>query len=186
MPVSAARQVTKTLVRVAAAVGFAVATAIAANIAIPVPGTPLPMTLQTVVVLSAGMALGARWGMLSMAFYLLLGTTGYHAFAGGSWGLMTVFGASGGYLIGFVLAQPATAWIASAARTSFARRLLAAALGDGVLFACGLLWMNAWTGQSWPQTLAWGLWPFLLGEALKIPAAAIAGGYARRTSRTDY
>jgi biotin transport system substrate-specific component len=177
------RQSARILARVAAAVGFAVATALAANVAVPLPGTPVPMTLQTLVVVLSGVALGPRWGTLSMAFYLLLGTAGYHAFAGGHWGLMTVCGATGGYLLGFVLAQPAIGRLTNAARPSFGRMLLAAALGDAVIFACGLLWMHAWTGQTWAGTLAWGLWPFLAGETLKVGLAAPLGQSARRRIR---
>ena len=162
----------RTFRRAAAAVGFAVATALAANVTVPLPGTPVPMTLQTLVVMLAGVTLGLRWGTLSMAFYVLLGTAGYHAFAGGSWGLMTVIGATGGYLFGFVLAQPIAGRIAQTPRHSFARLVVAVTLGDAVLFACGLIWLHAWTGESWAQTFAWGLWPFLGGELIKIALAA--------------
>jgi biotin transport system substrate-specific component len=163
-------------VRAAGVVGFALATAAGAWVAIPLPGTPVPMTLQTLCVLMAGMTLGPRLGALSMAFYLLLGTTGYHVFAGGNWGLNTVFGATGGYLIGFVLAQPVLGVLTRENARAWSRLLLAVLAGNAIIFACGLVWLAAWSGASLEQTLRWGLLPFV--PAL-IAKTAVALGLGR-------
>ena len=91
----------------AGVIGFALLTALGAAVRIPLPFTPVPITLQTLFVLLAGVTLGPRLGAASMAFYLLLGTAGYHVFAGSErCGLQTIFGPTGGYLLGFLLAQP--------------------------------------------------------------------------------
>ena len=177
-----ARTGNRTLVRILGAMSFAAAVAAGANIAVPLPGTPVPLTLQTFCVLLAGVALGPTWGMISMGIYILLGTVGCHAFAGGETGWVMLCGASGGYLIGFVLAQPALGQLTRATRSSLGCLVLAFLLGDAILFACGLLWLRAWTAWNWQQTLVAGLWPFLPGEVLKIVAAVVVGRWIRRLS----
>jgi biotin transport system substrate-specific component len=164
-------------------VGFALATAVCANVQVPLPGTPVPMTLQTLCVLLAGVTLGPRLGLLSMAFYLLLGTTGYHAFAGGAWGLTTVAGATGGYLIGFVLAQPALGQIAQNAGHTWRSLAVAVISGNAVIFGCGLTWLWIWSGGSLAHALAWGLWPFVPGLVVKSLLAIGLGGLALRKLR---
>ena len=175
------------LVRAAGVVGFALLTAVGAHVAVPLPGTPVPMTLQTLFVLLAGMTLGPRLGLASMAFYLLLGTAGYHVFALGAWGLPTVFGVTGGYLIGFVVAQPVLGVLSrpGAVMDDEQRRLrgwprvLAAVLaGQAVIYGCGLLWLAAWLRTGPVETLLLGLVPFLPGCAVKTAMAVVAGRWA--------
>ncbi|MCP4247663.1 MAG: biotin transporter BioY, partial [bacterium] len=105
----------------AGVVGFALLTAMGAQIAIPVPGSPVPITMQTFFVLMAGMTLGPRLGVASMAFYLLLGMTGYHVFAAAWWSPGNFLGPTGGYLIGFVLAQPIVGALARRGRGGWVR-----------------------------------------------------------------
>ena len=171
--VSASRVHSRNLVllRVAGVVGFALLTAVGANIAIPLPHTPVPMTLQTLFVLLAGLTLGPRLGLVSMAFYLLLGSVGYHVFALGSWGLPSLIGSTGGYLLGFVLAQPIIG-VLSRPRTgghspSYGRLLVAILAGHAVIFACGLIWLAAWLHIGVTETLLLGLVPFIPGGVIK-------------------
>lgn len=170
-------------VRVAGVVGFALATAAGAQIAIPLPGTPVPVTLQTLFVLLAGITLGPRLGALSMAFYLLLGTTGYHVFAGGNWGLNTVFGATGGYLVGFVLAQPVLGTLAQPGQRTWPGLLQAVVAGNAIIFVCGLIWLAVWSRAGLQQTLQWGLWPFLPGLIAKSAVALGTGHLALTKAR---
>lgn len=170
-------------VRTAGVVGFALATAAGAYVAIPLPGTPVPMTLQTLFVLLAGVTLGPRLGAVSMGFYLLLGTTGYHVFAGGNWGLQTVFGATGGYLLGFVLAQPVVGMLTQPGMHRWSRLLTALLGGNAIIFACGLTWLAMWSGVGLRQTLAWGLWPFIPGLMLKTLIALGVGHLALAKAR---
>jgi biotin transport system substrate-specific component len=174
---------TLTWIRIAGVVGFALATAASAAIAIPLPGTPVPMTLQTLIVLLAGVTLGPRLGLVSMAFYLLLGTTGYHVFAAGNWGLSTVFGATGGYLIGFVLAQPVIGAMTRAPVRTWSQLLPALLLGNAIIFGCGLSWLALWSGGGVQQALAWGLWPFVPGLLLKTGLALGVGQLTLRRFR---
>jgi len=159
----------------AGVVGFAVLTAVGANIAIPIPGTPVPLTLQTLFVLLAGITLGPRLGTASMVFYLLLGTTGYHVFALGKMGLATVFGPTGGYLLGFMLAQPLLGWLSRPRRRVWLALLAAVVAGNLVIFATGLLWLSVWLGADFGRTLQLGLWPFVPGLFLKTGMAIAAG-----------
>lgn len=163
----------------AGVVGFALLTALGAQAALPLPGTPVPLTLQTLVVLLAGAALGPRWGMLSMAFYVLLGSVGYHVFALGNWGFATIAGPTAGYLLGFLLAQPAVGRLTRTGRRDDV--LLALLAGHAIIFACGLAWLALWAGADLQTTLAWGLWPFVPGMLLKSAAAlAIAPVLVKR------
>lgn len=182
-PVPRRLAVERILLRFLAALGCAAAVAVGANVAVPLPGTPVPMTLQTFCVILTGVALGPRWGAAGILLYLLLGTAGYHAFAGGKWGLMTLCGPTGGYLVGFLLAQPVLGRLTFPPNGSFARMLSALALGEAVIFACGLLWLHVWAGGDWSHTLALGLWPFVPGESVKIMTAALAGRYVVRAVR---
>jgi biotin transport system substrate-specific component len=168
---------------VAGVVAFALLTAVGARIALPVPGTPVPITLQTFSVLLAGAILGPRLGTASMAFYLLLGTTGYHVFALGNWGLETVFAATGGYLIGFVLAQPIIGWITQPSCRRWKQALAAMLLGTAVIYATGLTWLTLWAGTGLVTTLDLGFWPFLPFELLKVALATGLGALIAPTAR---
>lgn len=167
-------------------VGFALATALAAQLAIRLPHTPVPLTLQTAVVLMAGVAMGPGLGAASMALYLALGVAGHHVFAlptPGDWGLGYLFGPTGGYLLGFLLAQPVLGLLTRGAEGPGGRaapgRLVRSAVavlgGQAVIFACGLVWLGVWLGASPATTLEKGLFPFLAGGVVK---CAIAVGCA--------
>lgn len=187
-------------IRAGGVVGFAAATAVAAQVYIPLPHTPVPITLQTLVVMLAGVTLGARLGTVSMLFYLLLGAAGYYVFAGGAWGLAVLGGPTGGYLVGFVLAQPvlgalsrpvrARASGALRARTGpgagWIRLLVALLAGQLVIFACGLTWLHLWSGGSVVDTLKLGLIPFLPGMVIKTAAALGAAGALGRRWRAVF
>lgn len=151
--------------RVTGVVLFAALTALSARVAIPLPDTPVPITLQTLVVVAAGLTLGPRLGLASMAFYLLLGACGYHVFSLGQWGLATVAGATGGYLLGFALCQPLVGWMSRRGRII---DLIAATLvGNAVIFACGVPWLGWWLSVDAPTALRLGFWPFAVWALVK-------------------
>lgn len=159
----------------AGVIGFALLTIAAAQVAFPLPGTPVPATLQTLAVVLAGVTLGPRLGAVSMALYLLLGLAGHHVFALNHAGVTTVFGATGGYLIGFLLAQPAVGAICRRGNTRWPTILAAVLAGHAIIFAAGLVWLAFWSGTTPSQTLALGLWPFVPGMILKTAIAVSAG-----------
>jgi biotin transport system substrate-specific component len=144
-----------------------------AKVAIPVPGSPIPITGQTFGVLLVGAALGFRRGLTAVALYVLLGVVGLPFFAEAKNGLSVIWGASGGYLIGFVVAG---AVVGRLAELGWDRRiggaLGAMLVGSFIIYAIGLPWLMAVTGSTVQETIADGLTPFLVGDALKLALAA--------------
>jgi len=164
--------------------------ALLAQIAIPVPGSPVPVTGQTLAVLLIGTTYGARLGVLTLATYLLAGVAGAPIFApsgtSASHGIDRLIGATGGYLVGMLVASLVLGYLADRKadqkfRTSFPALLL----GDAIIFTFGLLWLQQTLNLSWSQTIAAGFTPFILGEALKIAITATSLPLVwRRISRT--
>ncbi|GBD10276.1 Biotin transporter BioY [Candidatus Thermoflexus japonica] len=155
--------------------GGSLLTALMAQITIPLPFTPVPITGQTLAVLLVGAALGSRRGALSMAAYVLEGALGLPVFAGGTAGLKRLTGPTGGYLIGFIAAAFVTGWLAE---RGWDRRPLSTALamltGNTVIYLFGLPWLALFLGGfSGPKgALALGLLPFIPGDLSKLALAA--------------
>jgi biotin transport system substrate-specific component len=148
-----------------------------AQIAIPVPGSPVPVTGQTLAVLLIGTTYGARLGFITFATYFLAGIAGAPIFApsatSANHGLDRLLGATGGYLVGMLVASLLLGYLADRKadqkfRTSFPALLL----GDLVIFTFGLAWLHASLDMTWAATFKAGLTPFILGEALKIAITA--------------
>jgi biotin transport system substrate-specific component len=144
-----------------------------AQIAIPVPGSPVPVTGQTLGVLILGTTYGSTLGVTTFAMYILAGIAGAPVFANSGHGLERIVGATGGYLIGMLVA---TFVLGQLARyrldQKFVTALPSMLIGTVITFSFGLVWLHQYTGQSWSWTVNAGLTPFILGEVLKI---AIAG-----------
>ncbi|HEY7526996.1 MAG TPA: biotin transporter BioY [Candidatus Limnocylindria bacterium] len=151
-------------------VGAAALTGLAAQISIPLPFTPVPITLQTFTVLLAGAALGPVRGSASMLLYLLVGVAGLGWFAEGRSGMAF---ASFGYIVGFVVAAGIVGVLArrGADRTVPGTIGLMVA-GNLVIYAIGLPWLMAALGVDLSKGLEYGVTPFLVGDALKIGLAA--------------
>lgn len=147
---------------------------LSARVSFPVPGSPVPITGQTFGVLLVGGALGFRRGLISVGLYVLLGVVGLPFFAEGKGGLSVIWGATGGYLIGFAVAG---ALVGRLAELGWDRRLGGALgamfLGNAIIYAIGLPWLQVVTGMSVQDTVANGLTPFLVGDALKLVLAAV-------------
>ena len=148
-----------------------------AQIAIPVPGSPVPVTGQTLAVLLIGTTYGARLGFITFATYILAGVAGAPIFApsatAANHGLDRLLGATGGYLVGMLVASLLLGYLADRKadqkfRTSFPALLL----GDLIIFTFGLAWLHASLDMTWAATFKAGLTPFILGEALKIAITA--------------
>jgi biotin transport system substrate-specific component len=163
----------------AGAVAFVtVLTAIAAQVSLPLPFTPVPFTLQPMVVLLGGAALGARLGMSSQLLYLALGVAGAPVFAASPTlpqGVARLLGPTGGYL----MAYPIAAFVAGAlAERGWDRRyasaVIAMACGLAVVFAGGLLWLGVLMpgAQGITAAATAGLYPFVLADVLKLFVAA--------------
>ena len=146
--------------------------AIAAQVRIPLPFSPVPVTGQTFAVLLVAAALG-RLGLWSVIAYLIEGAMGLPVFAGGTFGVAAIVGPTGGYLIGFALAA---AIVGSAAERGWDRHiataLAAMLLGEVAIYACGLAWLARFPLPV--PLLDAGLVPFIAGDLVKMVLAALA------------
>ncbi|UQA97988.1 biotin transporter BioY [Streptomyces halobius] len=150
--------------------GGAALTGIAAQIAVPVPGSPVLVTGQTFAALLVGASLGAGRGLLSLALYALVGLVGLPWFAGGTSGA----GATFGYIVGMFLAATAVGALARRGGDRGVLRTAATmAVGTAIIYAVGVPYLALSTGMPLGQAVAVGLVPFLIGDALK---AALAMG----------
>jgi biotin transport system substrate-specific component len=144
-----------------------------AKVSVPIPGTPVPFTLQNFGVLVVGGALGFRRGGASALVYVALGVVGLPFFAEGKGGLSIMLGSNGGYLIGFIVAA---ALVGRLAELGWDRRiggaLGATALGTAVIYAIGVPWLAIATGNSLVWAIQNGLAPFLALDIVKLVAAA--------------
>jgi len=160
-------------------VGFALLTAICAQIRIPLGFTPVPITGQTFAVLLAGAVLGKKLGALSQLTYWLAGLTGlpFYSNATGGWSAGT--GATMGYMIGFIFAAAAIGHLAERKHDrQFITSLPAMLLGSAIIYVCGATWLAhsleiaVATGEK--NAIALGVAPFLIGDLLKILLAAVS------------
>ena len=143
---------------------------------IKVPMWPVPVTMGTFAVLTIGAAYGPRLGLTTILGYMIIGALGFDVLASSSaeaYGLTYMMGGTGGYLVGYVLATLALGW---AARAGWDRSILwmavAMLIGNALIYIPGLLWLGQLYGWDQP-ILAWGLTPFLIGDALKLVLAAL-------------
>ncbi|MER5218427.1 biotin transporter BioY [Streptomyces sp. NPDC002838] len=156
---------------VALVVGGAALTGLAAQLAVPVPGSPVPVTGQTFAALLVGTTLGAGRGFLSLALYALAGMAGMPWFAGGASGAAMP---SFGYILGMLLASVVVGALARrGADRSMPRMAGTMLLGEAIIYAIGVPYLALATGMSASAAIAAGLTPFLIGDALK---AALAMG----------
>lgn len=169
------------------ALGIA-ALAVAAKIKVPMWPSPVPVTMGTFAVLTVGAAYGPRLGLATILGYMALGAIGYDVFASSSAesnGIAYMMGGTGGYLAGYVLATLALGFLA---RRGWDRSVLGMAgallIGNALIYALGVPWLHhviveggmynpAKFSGIWEQTLAWGLTPYLVGDAIKLALAAL-------------
>ena len=162
---------------------FAALTAVGAFLAIPIG--PVPIVLQNMFVYLAGLLLGGRWGLASVGVYLLAGACGLPVFAGGLGGISRFIGPTGGYLIGYLPAVFLIGTVSQKANPRVVSDVLAMICGTLVLYACGISWLKIATGTSPAKALALGMYPFLIGDALKIAAAAVIARALRPVLRIE-
>ncbi|MCV2490916.1 biotin transporter BioY [Geodermatophilus sp. YIM 151500] len=156
-------------------------TALLAQVAVPVPGSPVPITGQTLAVVLTAASLGPVRGVAVQAVYMLAALVGLPFYAEASGGFDVVFGATGGYVVGFL---PAAWLIGLAARHGADRNPLKAVplfiAGQAVIFAVGVPWLAVSVGLSASEALEAGFYPFILGGIVKAAVAAAVLGTAWR------
>jgi biotin transport system substrate-specific component len=151
---------------------FTALTALGAFVWIPLPFTPIPITLQTFFVLLGGAILGRRLGVLSQLLYIGLGGLGLPIFAGFGGGLPRLVGPAGGYYIGFVLAAYLVGRMAKKKKANLWSLMLIMGVGEGIILFLGTLWLTCVLRIGIGQGLYLGLIPFLPGDMVKLAAAA--------------
>ena len=150
---------------------MAALTAVGAYIYVPIG--PVPIILSTLFVILSGLLLGSRWGLTSMALYLLVGAIGLPVFSGGKGGFAHFMGPTGGYLFGYLFASWITGFISERSRGRMIVDIFAVIIGSLVLYAVGVPWLKMITQMSWTKALMVGVLPFLIGDAIKAFAVVI-------------
>jgi biotin transport system substrate-specific component len=152
----------------------AVLVALAAQVVIKLPFTPVPITGQTFAVALVGAALGSRRGLAALALYLLIGLA-LPVYAGGAHGWSVIVGSSGGYLLGFVLAA---AVIGNLAERGWDRKVATCAgamvIGNAVIYLIGVPWLALALHSGLVKALQLGLYPFVIGDLIKVGLASAA------------
>ena len=161
---------------------FSLLTAVGAWIEIPLPFTPVPITLQTMFVTMAGAWLGAKRGAMSQVVYLFYGICGLPVFAGGASTMAQLLGPSGGYLIGFPIAAFITGLLVSREK-GFYWNLGACIIGSLPILLIGSLQLNILTGGNLAEAFKLGFVPFIAGDFIKCVFAAAAFTAAKRLSK---
>lgn len=168
-------------------ISFIALTVAGAYIRIPLPFTPVPITLQTFFVILAGAILGKRLGYLSQLGYLLVGIFGLPVFTGGLYGFARLFGPTGGYLIGFVLASYVVGkLLGNEDKASFLEIVIAMFVGLVVLFTFGTLQLAFIMHISLNNAIALGILPFVPGDVIKLFAAATLYQRIQQSARSLY
>lgn len=165
--------------------GGAALVALAAQVSIALPFTPVPITGQTFAVLLVGSALGAARGVASLGLYLVVGVAGAPVYADGAHGWSVITSASGGYIVGFVVAAALTGFLAERRwDRSFSSAVAAMLTGNVVIYLVGLPWLALELHTSLEKTLELGLYPFVAGDVLKLYlAGALLPGAWRLVGR---
>lgn len=153
--------------------GAVLLTAAAAQVSIPLGFSPVPISGQTFAVLLTAAALGPLRGVAAQGLYFLVGMAGMPFYAGGESGMQVAFGATGGYLVGFIVAAAVVGWMARRGLDRSPWGMAAAFLaGSLVIYALGVPWLAQVVGVSLAEAVPMGLTPFLIGDVLKACLAA--------------
>lgn len=162
------------LVSVLLVVSAAALTALAAQVRIQLPFTPVPITGQTFAVLLTGAALGWKLGASGQIVYILAGIAGAPVFTDASSGIEVIQGATGGYILGFVVAAALVGWMAEHRQDrTFATMFTAFIVGSVVIYVTGVTGLMMATGWPLVEAVEKGVVPFLLGDIIKAAAAGV-------------
>ncbi len=164
-------------------VGASLFVALCARITVPLPFTPVPLTLQNFGVLVVGLLLGSRRGFAALALYLAEGASGLPVFnPAGPGGVAQILGPTGGFLMAYPFVAFVAGWIHERSHRSFSWAAFSGMAAELILFIGGLSWLFALT-HSLSQAIRWGLYWFVFAELIKIMlAAAAASRWSQRFS----
>jgi biotin transport system substrate-specific component len=160
--------------KVTGGLAFSLMTALGAFIYLPLPFTPVPLTLQTFFVLLAGAFLGKGGGALSQGIYISMASLGLPIWAGGGSGLCRLWGPTGGYLLAFPLAAWVVGLMMEGEEQPRRTRIFAAMmLGSFLIYSLGLFQLSLWNHWSLKKAVILGVLPFLPGDLIKLAAAGL-------------
>jgi biotin transport system substrate-specific component len=166
--------------QIAIVIGASLFVALCARVTVPLPFTPIPLTLQNFGVLLVGLTLGSRRGFAALTLYLLEGAAGMPVFnPAGLGGIAQLMGVTGGFLLAYPLVAGIAGWVMERGKRSFSRAALASISGEIVLFSAGIAWLAVYT-HSVARAVMFGFYGFIFAEVIKVMlAAAIASGWNR-------
>lgn len=165
---------------------FAALTAVCGFISIPVPGTPIPIVLQNMLVVLTGLILGPAWGAAATVLFLAVGALGLPVFSGGTGGIARFMGPTGGFLYGYALATLAAGLIAQrpkhGVKTPMLRLVLATVLGFVVMYIPGVLHFMKVMDKTFSQTMTLCVVPYIPGDIVKMVVAVLLSSKLRTTA----
>ena len=169
--VSRSKSVDATL-QIAIVIAASLFVAVCARFSLPIPGTPVPLSMQNFAVLLVGLSLGSRRGFITLVLYLAEGAAGLPVFAPvGAPGILRFIGPTAGYLIAYPFVAALAGYIFERGKQTFARAASAAIAGELLLFASGISWLYVLT-HSLARAIAFGLYWFIFAEVMKVMFAA--------------
>jgi len=169
---------------VALVIGATLLMGILGRFAMPLPFTPIPLTLANFGVLLVGLTLGSRRGFAALALYLAAGAMGAPVFAPSALsGVAQLLGPTGGYLISYPFVAFLAGWIAEGGQKTFTRYALASVAGEILLFVSGVAWIMVLLHAPLARAANFGLYPFIFAEVIKVLAAAELGRRAKSSPR---
>ena len=137
---------------------------------IAIPIGPVPIVLQNMVIMLTGLLLGKKWGVASVFIYLISGAVGLPVFAGGIGGIAKFVGPTGGYLIGYLFAVFIIGLISEIGKNKIVFDIIALICGSFIVYLFGVVWLKFATNMTFVKALSVGMFPFLIGDAIKIAA----------------
>jgi len=165
--------ISKEMARVFAVLTMLVLIMLGAYVRIPLPFTPVPITLQTFFVILGASILGRKLSLLATGSYLILGIFGLPVFQGYNAGITYLFGPTGGYLMGFMAASLVVGHLMDIRQRSFVSTISILALGQALIYLFGISWLAFLLKISIPEALYLGMIPFLPGAACKLISASV-------------
>ncbi len=164
---------------------FAALTAACGFISIPVPGTPLPIVLQNMMVVLDGLLLGPVWGTAAVVLFILSGLIGLPVFSGGTAGIARIMGPTGGFIIGYAISALVAGLVASrpaiGKKTSVVRLAVAALCGFAVMYIPGVFHFMRTMEKTFGETMALCVLPYLPGDGIKLVLSVIMAATLRKS-----
>jgi len=177
--------INKRVLRFLAVTTFIALITLSAFVRIPLPFTPVPLTLQTLFVLLSGALLGRRLGLLAQAGYISLGLTGFQVFTGLGSGSLYLLGPTGGYIVGFVLASFFAGSLFSEGKHSYRKIFLSFLCADFIILFSGMFWLKIFLSCPFSRAFWFGFLPFVPGDLLKVVLATAVFGKIHSRIKTS-